>query len=317
MPPALLQCSRLFKLQVGASLAGGGAWTPVSPARDSLAVQEGRVKSTRRRKSAALGSPSSGSPTAHRGHRGPSTAVRQVERWGPRRGGGAAWTWSASAGDPQSAHLPLSCGARVSARPPGAPTSARLARGRRRGTAVADAAALQSQVFARPKLAGFSIPSRFPSRGPSRAPGRRRCERGAESGPPPRLPPGTCCAPSERVSSGHVSGGQVQRPQTCPPEPGGAGLCAARALTQVSVGPGAEARPSCVSGCRPREGQLSLGGLAEVSLGVSSVRCSRWRGGGSRTTHFQNRMLWTPGSRRWESGPTRARLTHPFQKTPL
>lgn len=126
MPPALLQCSWLFKLQVGASLAGGGAWTPVSPAGDSLAVQEGRVKSTRRRKSAVLGSPNSGSPTAHRGHRGPSTAVRQVERWGPRRGGGAAWTWSASAGDPQSAHLPLSCGARVSARPPGAPTSARV-----------------------------------------------------------------------------------------------------------------------------------------------------------------------------------------------
>lgn len=126
VPPALLQCSWLFKLQVGASLAGGGAWTPVSLARDSLAVQEGRVKSTRRRKSAALGSPSSGSPTAHRGHRGAFTAVGQVERWGPRRGGGAAWTWLDSAGDPQSAHLPLSCGARVSARPPGAPTSARV-----------------------------------------------------------------------------------------------------------------------------------------------------------------------------------------------
>lgn len=52
MPP-LLPCAWPSKLQVVASFAGGGAWTSVSLARDSLAVQEGRVKSTRRRKSAA------------------------------------------------------------------------------------------------------------------------------------------------------------------------------------------------------------------------------------------------------------------------
>lgn len=54
LPPPFLLCSQSSKLQVVASFSGGGAWTPVSLAQDSLTVQEGRVKSTRRRKSAAL-----------------------------------------------------------------------------------------------------------------------------------------------------------------------------------------------------------------------------------------------------------------------
>lgn len=88
MPPALRPRSWLSRLQVGASLAGGGAWTPVFLAGDSLAVQEGRLQSTRRRKRAALGSPTGGSPTARRGHKGPFPAGRQVERRGPEAGRG-------------------------------------------------------------------------------------------------------------------------------------------------------------------------------------------------------------------------------------
>lgn len=60
LPPPLLPCSRSSKLQVVAFFAGGGAWTTVSLARDSLTVQEGRVRSTRRRKSAAWDSPAGG-----------------------------------------------------------------------------------------------------------------------------------------------------------------------------------------------------------------------------------------------------------------
>lgn len=306
MPPAPLPRSRLSKLQVGASLAGGGAWTPVFLAGDGLEVQEASAQSTRRRKSAALGSPTGGSPTARRGHQGPFPAWGQVERHGPTTGRGDAWTRSAlaAAAAPRALTCPVAAA-------PGRPRE--LARGPRRGAAGAEAAARQSQVSARPPPAGSSSSSRFPSRRPSCAPGGRRRERGAERGTPLRFPPSARRAPSRRVSRGHVSGGQVQRPQTCPPEPGGPGLRAARALTQVSAGPGAAARPPCVPGGRPRGGggRLALGGLAEVSRGFLAARCSRRRGAGTRSQPFLNRMLWTPASRRWESGPTRVRLTHP------
>lgn len=135
---------------------------------------------------------------------------------------------------------------------------------------------------------------------------------GAETWPPP--PPLTCCTLLQRVSSGHVSGGQVQHPQTCPSEPGGPGLCAARPLTQVGAGPGGSGKDR-----PPFPGLVARGGatfspgiLREKShLGFSLVRCSPWEGRWDLHPSLSRiGCSGSPGSHCWESGPTRGRITH-------
>lgn len=84
----------------------------------------------------------------------------------------------------------------------------------------------------------------------------------------------TCSAPSQRFSSGHVSGGQVQHPQSCLPEPGGPGLCAARPLSQVSAGTGdlGKDRPPFHQMIARGRGSLSFEGggclARKVSFGI-------------------------------------------------
>lgn len=118
------------RLQVGASFAGGGAWTPVSHAGDSLAGQEGTVPSTRRRKSAALGSPTGGARRLAAGARVPS------QRWDKWKGGSPdeeeghpglgqpRQEWRRPKERPTPPPPGSSTG--VSAHPPGAPRSARV-----------------------------------------------------------------------------------------------------------------------------------------------------------------------------------------------
>ena len=152
----------------------------MSLAWDSLAIREGRLKSTRRRKSAASGA---GLETLDGSPRALGTLLRARSSGrgeGPRRGSGAPRTWSAPGGVAAD-RAPICPGPPAKGRSGRGPWGFRdprsLARGRRRGRALANTSALQSQVLSQRKRAAFSFSSRFPGGGPSRAPGRRRLER--------------------------------------------------------------------------------------------------------------------------------------------
>lgn len=233
----------------------------MSLAWGSLAIREGRGQSTRRRKSAASGAALEtldGSPRAL----GTLLRARSSRRGeGPRRGSGAPRTWSAPGGvaADRARICPGPAARGRSGRGPWGFLDPRgLARGRRRGRALANTAALQSQVLRDgsgqpcPSALGFPAAAQVVPRagGASSAPG--------ETSPTPA--PDTCCAPLQRFSSGHVSGGQGQHPQTCRPQPGGPGLCAARPLTQVSAGPGYSAKD-----LPPFPGRMARGGATFLS----------------------------------------------------
>lgn len=141
MPPPLLLCSRSSKLQVVASSSGGGAWTPVSLARDSLTVQEGRVKSTRRRKSSALDSRAGGTGRLVARARDLEAWSDKLEGWrnqdaeeGDRGLGQPRRRWRPTEHPP----APGASSTRVAAQPASGLQDPRgLPRGRRTGTAVA------------------------------------------------------------------------------------------------------------------------------------------------------------------------------------
>ena len=138
----------------------------MSLAWGSLAIREGRVKSTRRRKSAASGAELEtldGSPRAL----GTLPRARSSGRGeGPRRGSGAPRTWSAP-GRLAADRAPICPGPPARGRSGRGPWGFRdprsLARGRRRGRALANTSALQSQVLSQRKRAAFPSVLGFPA----------------------------------------------------------------------------------------------------------------------------------------------------------
>lgn len=210
--------------------------------------------------------------------RGPSQAVRQ---WRGRT--------------QQSAHLPAGSGVGVAPRPRGLPAPpCGLLCGSPRELRSSTAPPLSPRGS---RVCASEADRLFLQLPVSQAQTQLRPRQGCELSAP-RLTSRTCRAPWRRqsVSSGHVSGGQVQRPQTCAPEPGGPGLSAARPPAQVSA-----------AALRPR---LGTGGAAFPSLSQKSPGAAPWCGERVGPAHtFQSPFLQV--LRGW---PQR---NHPLQKTPL